>query len=704
MSSQTQPPLLNISQNNPPGSFEESGITRNENGNYILPPVIVQQRGRNSHTLTIEVGPVTAPLADISNASTRTVSELFRTMADASSRERTPTIDNGNMGTTTNNNNNNDNGSNSTTDITDTSNNNNNNTAVETITDQPSTSTNASTELAIPQHNTISNNSGVRGLDYPAFDVSNDGLYNDPSQPTSRLLAPLQRVLDRLYRQSPPRIAPISPVNEINQLSNNNNNNNTSPNSTGNNIEANNNSENPTSPSLINTESRNIILTVNYVYGGNSNESNVGSLLLYVPSIDETNEENVSVLVRLATEIALRTIAVTLKKSSGVSKLTFEKLQVVKLEDLKENEQDCPICYDKYVEKEDYNKNKRRLSNNDNNDNLESSDLSSAKRIKNNDGDKITVEKPETKKTEKINKKELSHYPVKLDCGHIFGASCLGEWFKTNNTCPLCREKLPSIMELNHEQSRCISITLPNLAQVISNCRPFIENFNNRQITFTTNENEEEDFEQNNESTDSTGNEARNPAELLFSPNGNNIFDRTNRNPTRGQTNTPGTVNSNNEANTPSSALRDSLISFIRDVVSSISDRTRPASVAIAAPPADGTTTTNTSTGSIRTESPIANQLSMIPVVRQVTRGQPTFGGIFPPLGVESRRTPNGVVTREIHGDSMDGFPSSGNSSGNDNDNETNNTNDTNNNNNDNTSHTTTNDNEPSTQENSTNA
>lgn len=43
---------------------------------------------------------------------------------------------------------------------------------------------------------------GIRGLDYPAFDVSSEGVYNEDSQAVSRFLAPLQRVFERVYGQN----------------------------------------------------------------------------------------------------------------------------------------------------------------------------------------------------------------------------------------------------------------------------------------------------------------------------------------------------------------------------------------------------------------------------------------------------------------------------------------------------------------------
>ena len=37
-----------------------------------------------------------------------------------------------------------------------------------------------------------------------------------------------------------------------------------------------------------------------------------------------------------------------------------------------------------------------------------------------------------------------SHAPVNLQCGHVFGRSCIVKWSKQNLTCPLCRQEFSS--------------------------------------------------------------------------------------------------------------------------------------------------------------------------------------------------------------------------------------------------------------------
>ncbi len=33
-------------------------------------------------------------------------------------------------------------------------------------------------------------------------------------------------------------------------------------------------------------------------------------------------------------------------------------------------------------------------------------------------------------------------YPIRLECGHIFDADCLGTWARLNNTCPMDRKPI----------------------------------------------------------------------------------------------------------------------------------------------------------------------------------------------------------------------------------------------------------------------
>jgi hypothetical protein len=44
--------------------------------------------------------------------------------------------------------------------------------------------------------------------------------------------------------------------------------------------------------------------------------------------------------------------------------------------------------------------------------------------------------------------KELWEPPIKLKCSHIFGAKCFDEWIQDHDTCPMCREHLDIIDDI----------------------------------------------------------------------------------------------------------------------------------------------------------------------------------------------------------------------------------------------------------------
>lgn len=570
-----------------PRTLEEAGITLHPDGHYTLPAVEVQYRGGHTQTLLIDVGSMMVQPTVITTTSLATVSDLLRNRGNGTSNNS----ERGNQ------------------DLFDSAGQNffPPSHTQASFADEPVSSDqhtdNSAREAPTTNNSTTDseNRRPIRGLDYPAFDVSSNGIYNDDSQPASRILGRLfERALGTRASSIPPTQTTNTPSRNTPEVSTEEADTTTSSSTL-----------HTVSPSTMNpvhqtpSESRNIILTVNYVYGSNS-DNNSGSLLLYVPNIDDNNEENVGVLVRLTTEIALRTIATALKKSAGVSKEIFDQLEVKRVEELNESDSECPICYDKYVNKDECSTMKRKRV-----DGEEEPKNGYIKRAKNNSGESTPLEdssKDEPK--EEGSKSSLKHYPVAMKCGHIFGASCLQEWLKTNNSCPLCRDKLPNKLETENNGARYITITLPNLARIIGISRPLIQNFNNRQMTFTLSDDQ-----------DSVPNDIVIDTRSPF-PNTSNTaptLDIPERSPQIGETNSTNSAGGNN-GNTPNNG--QSLLNFIRDVISSFAPR-------------------NTSgNGRVTQHTPRP--------FRSVSRTSPQFGGIFPPLGVESRRTANGVETREL--------------------------------------------------------
>lgn len=374
-----------------------------------------------------------------------------------------------------------------------------------------------------PQSRPMTRQTGIRGLDYPAFDVSREGIYNDPSQPTSGTTArqhvasiPVRRLIDTIASALPQNSTEASPA--------------TTSQANGNPSRSVSSASSTSSDSI---EPRNIILTVNYIYGSqrdingrSSNVPNTGLLILNIPVFQESSQSNIDTLVRLATSIALRTIRSILKKTWGVSRNTFDDLKIRHLRDLKDTELECAICYDKFEDdgkdSNDTEGSKKRkrgdgeeddgADNNDedDNDNNNTSAEHSAKKSKNNDQSATTTATTATtaatattataqtepatgvnnaepsnnapkRSPETIDPTVYHHYPVELTCGHIFGQSCLAEWFKANNSCPLCRSRLPTIG--NSGVANQTTVTLPNLSTVINTARSLIDDFDRRNLT-----------------------------------------------------------------------------------------------------------------------------------------------------------------------------------------------------------------------------
>lgn len=458
---------------------------------------------------------------------------------------------------------------------------------------------------------------GVRGIHYPAFDVSREGVYRDEQRHSAilnELMGPIQRALESSVPAQTRLPHPLSTSS----------------------------SEGSSSSEM----SRNIILTVNYIYGQSpvSNDNNAtnagrnnrdgssegitGSLILHVPSINENSDENLQVLVRLATIIALRTISTSIKKASGVPERVFESFEVKKLSEMSETESQCAICYDKYEDVASVSactatscSNRKRCREDD-------SQTSKSKRQRKSD--KTKKEKGSDNNAHEPPCKEYSHVPVAMPCGHIFGQSCLYEWLKTNNSCPLCRARIKETR--GSETGYATTVVLPNLAQVISDSREVIEGFNSRRLTFLL-------PDQDNSEADDTNQEIPMPAAFPL-----RLPTILTLNPNR-----EGGVDAAEESSTgPEHHDNPGVLNLVRNLIQNLGDRfRRPVRMS---------------------NDPVAAAqlrhgfIDRLPIVRSVhnperptmvlrsrrTRRASTGDDSFFPAGVASRRTANGVVTRNI--------------------------------------------------------
>lgn len=581
-------------------------------GRYRLPTVLIQYADGTSQDLLIEVGPPIDSLSvpsifptpnpnsnsnsNLSNdTNTTSTPNTETTTANTTSTANSESVDNNN-----NNNNNTTNSNDSTI--------NQQQTEIPGVaipaTAAPSSSTpyrrRVLSESAVSPSATNPERRGIRGLDYPAFDVTPEGVYGQNSTTSeflNRLISPINRSIQQ--QQQLQQLHTHSNREAQGQE-------NPFPNLIGNN-------RRPTTSSRPSEPSRNIILTVNYIYGRPETPNNTntfgtttdpvvpvtstadqttpnptsnpisnppnqstetptfdgigsnttdisnqinnisnlsGSLILHVPNIDDSDDDSLQVLVRLATTIALRTIATSVKKISGVNDDHFARLKTKNANDLNESDRYCPICYDPYqeidrsevkqddedeeVEDENDESNKRKKSSTNDgqiSDNSDSNETSPRKRRKiNSDSRYSTSEHGSTTDTDKDtttnnlndkkDKSEYTHVPVLMPCEHVFGRSCLREWLKTNNSCPLCRLSIPIPRSESNDTNSETTIILPNLARVISESRRVITSFNSRHLTFIIpdqmdgiNRNDSE-LEESNNSNDNNNDNNRNDANI----------------------------------------------------------------------------------------------------------------------------------------------------------------------------------------------
>ncbi|GMG00040.1 unnamed protein product [[Candida] boidinii] len=464
-------------------------------GRYRLPTVLIQYADGTSQDLLIEVGPPIDSLSVPSIFPTSNPNSNSNSSNDTNTTSTTNTTNTANTTSTANpesvDNNNN------TTNSND-SNINQQQTEIPGVaipaTAAPSSSTpyrrRVLSESAASPSATNPERRGIRGLDYPAFDVTPEGVYGQNSTTSeflNRLISPINRSIQQQQQlQQQHTHSNREAQGQENPF----------PNLTSN-------SRRPTTSSRPSEPSRNIILTVNYIYGRpeTSNNTNTfgattdpvvpvtttadqttsnptsnaisnppnqstetptfdgigsnttdisnqinnisnlsGSLILHVPNIDDSDDDSLQVLVRLATTIALRTIATSVKKISGVNDDHFARLKTKNANDLNESDRYCPICYDPYqeidrsdvkqddedeeVEDENDEPNKRKKSSTIS-DNSESNETSPRKRRKiNSDSRYTTSEHGSTTDTDKdttannlnnkTDKSEYTHVPLSI--------------------------------------------------------------------------------------------------------------------------------------------------------------------------------------------------------------------------------------------------------------------------------------------------
>ncbi|CAH2352561.1 hypothetical protein CLIB1423_07S02366 [[Candida] railenensis] len=197
-----------------------------------------------------------------------------------------------------------------------------------------------------------------------------------------------------------------------------------------------------------------IIITVSYVFSDENNPSSPnrsGSLVMSLPNTPANRDPStIQEIISLATQMAYSTIVSGIKKSQGTTMEKFNSFPTKSIDSLIDSKS-CSICF------EDYTEGIEKSSTGE----TEDVDYDKDEEVSHADGPRrkkrrVTVNNVETTggihsdhtSTDQLPKYvseftgSFTHCPVEMPCGHIFGKSCLCEWLKDHATCPLCRDSV----------------------------------------------------------------------------------------------------------------------------------------------------------------------------------------------------------------------------------------------------------------------
>lgn len=189
-----------------------------------------------------------------------------------------------------------------------------------------------------------------------------------------------------------------------------------------------------------------------------------GALILSFSDVPSgTPQERLESIVSIAAELAMRRFSDMVTQSKGITKEQFERLPVLRVDDLQDKgDSVCSICYEKYEdeninilkrtrdaeEKDNFIKRQRSESpiiniDTDPQNQADGTTSAAVSSSSNNPTDIIAQSDDDTS--------SYKHCPIQLPCGHVFGRECLYRWSRMENSCPLCRAPL---VEVSQEESR----------------------------------------------------------------------------------------------------------------------------------------------------------------------------------------------------------------------------------------------------------
>ncbi|CCH58188.1 hypothetical protein TBLA_0A03900 [Henningerozyma blattae CBS 6284] len=268
-----------------------------------------------------------------------------------------------------------------------------------------------------------------------------------------------------------------------------------------------------------------------------------GTLVLSFRDVPvSTPSDTLESVISVAAELATRRFVDIMTQSNGISQKDFENLSILKLNSLPTSTELCSICMEPYEEEPSATLSKKRSRDLDrledskakkprsmeSNSTESNSTAVSTNSVDNgiaqfNETTQLTTVAPSsmdstipTSSTPDENKKhEYHNSPVQLSCKHIFCRSCLYEWSKLKNSCPLCRKKIvetPTV-ENNIQNDANSNEAFERIRRIL---------YNNHNLNSETNTpTEGSDNNTTNPSSSQTGNSTNGPLPMGNSANSN---------------------------------------------------------------------------------------------------------------------------------------------------------------------------------------
>lgn len=232
----------------------------------------------------------------------------------------------------------------------------------------------------------------------------------------------------------------------------------------------------------------------------NNNATESPDLILSFQDVPLTSPERLNSFITIAAELAMRRFQELMNRPKGITREAFEGLPVIRIEELPDKENsNCSICYEHFedepVKKDDENNKKRTRETSIDMDEEDREDNASVNKLQrtgsetpssyvtamstNNiaDNERTTIpsilnpevnennhaeptrnNENETTNDRNVEQEDMEepvyqHSPTELPCHHIFGRSCLYQWTRLENTCPLCRKVIIENNENERQQN-----------------------------------------------------------------------------------------------------------------------------------------------------------------------------------------------------------------------------------------------------------